>query len=438
MDQLNRRDFLKFSLAPLAAESLFAQRMRGLPDLKIEDVKVITTGVNDVHEWVILKIITDEPGLYGIGSATNVLYTHAIVAAIEKHLKPFWLGKGVNRIEDLWHATNFRGYWRNSTVHNNILAALDMALWDIKAKRAGMPLYELLGGKVRDGVAVYVHADGQNEYEAEQSVGMYIQKGFQYIRVQLGGYGGGGTISEGQGNRPEGGRKGPAFDEDLYVETIPHLFERLRSRFGYEVKFLHDVHERLTPTAAVVLAKRLEPYRLFFLEDPLPPEYMEWLENIRQACVTPIAMGELFTHPHEWTPLITRRLIDFIRCRVSQVGGVTPARKIANLCENFGVRTAWQQGGDNDPVNIIATWHLELTTPNFGIHEEHHYLNDLAFEIFPGMPIVKAGYLYGNDQPGLGVDMNEELAAKFPIRPKDNPNFWTSPTYALDGTIIRP
>ena len=432
---MHRRDFLR-TLAMLPAAELYAQRTRGLPPLRIEQVKVIATSAGGRYQWVFLKILTNEPGLYGLGSASNVNSAFAVIAALEKHFGPWWTGKSADRIEDLWQLTNVRGYWRNSAVHNNVLSALDVALWDIKGKRAGMPLYQLLGGKVRDAVPLYAHADGRDFREVEDNVRKFVAQGFRHVRAQMGGYGGGGFIAPGQGSRPQEGFSGPAFDEDQYAHTITRLFEHLRSKLGEEVKLLHDVHEHLTPTKALEFAKRMEPYRLFFLEDLLPPEQIAWFRLVRQTCTTPLAMGELFTHPLEWQPLIAERLIDFVRCRLSQTGGITAARKTATLCEAFGVRTAFQEGGDNDPVNQLASYHVDLTTPSFGIQEENHF-PPLVHEMLPGTAQIKGGYLYGSDAPGLGIDIREDLAAKWPLEPPPPRDNWTT-VRAIDGSLVKP
>ncbi|MBI3666084.1 MAG: hypothetical protein HY236_07645 [Acidobacteria bacterium] len=421
---------------PAAAAQQYLARARGLPPLTIREVKAIPTSAGGSYQWVFLKIITSEPGLYGLGSASNVNQAFSVTAAIEKHLGPFWMGKNPDRIEDLWQSTHVRSYWRNSTIQNNVLSALDMALWDIKGKRAGMPVYELLGGKARDAVALYAHADGRDMEEVEQNVRKFMEEGYRHVRAQMGGYGGGGMIPAGRGSRPTGGYAGPAFDEEQYVDAIPKLFERLRVKLGNDVKLLHDVHEHLTPTMAVELAKRMEPYRMFFVEDILPPEQIAYFRQIRQVTTTPMAMGELFTHPHEWNPLIAERLIDFIRCRVSQIGGITTAKKIAALCEAFGVRTAWQEGGDNDPVNQLAAYHVDLSIPCFGIQEENHF-PPLVYEMLPGTAQLKGGYLYGNDAPGLGIDINEAMAAKHPLQPLPGGDNWTT-VRTVDGSLVKP
>jgi mannonate dehydratase len=429
-----RRDFTRTAL--LFAAERYARAARGLAPLKITGVKVIPTSAGHNYQWVFLKILTSEPGLYGIGSASNINQAPAVVKAIEEQYAPFWTGKNADRIEDLWQSTNVRAYWRNSTVQNNALSALDMALWDIKGKRAGMPVYELLGGQVRDAVPVYAHADGRDRDQVVENVRKYMEEGYRHVRAQMGGYGGGGMIAAGKGSRPENGFNGAAFDEDVYINEIPRLFDYIRSKLGSEVKLLHDVHEHLTPTGAVELAKRMEPYRMFFVEDILPPEQIDWFRRIKQVCTTPMAMGELFTSPREYVPLISERVIDFVRCRVSQIGGITVARKVAALCEDFGVRTAWQEGGDNDPVNQIAAYHVDLTIPSFGIQEENHFAANVH-DLLPGCLNIRGGYLYGNGAPGLGIDLNEEALLKMPLKPVAPGDSWTT-VRGVDGSLVRP
>ncbi|HLJ13296.1 MAG TPA: enolase C-terminal domain-like protein [Bryobacteraceae bacterium] len=429
-----RRDFAKAAM--LFATESYARAARGLPELKITEVKAIPTSAGHNYQWVFLKVMTSEPGLYGIGSASNLSEGPAVVAAIEKEYAPFWIGKNPARIEDLWQSTNVRAYWRNSTIQNNVLSALDMALWDIQGKRTNLPVYALLGGKVRDAVPLYAHADGRDPDQVAENVRKYMDQGFRYVRAQMGGYGGGGFIPAGTGSRPETGFSGPAFDEDLYIEVIPKLFEHLRVKLGTEVKLLHDVHEHVTATGAVEFAKRMEPYHMFFVEDILPPEQIDWFRRIKQVCTTPMAMGELFTSPREYMPLISERVIDFIRTRVSQVGGITAAKKIGVVCEEFGVRTAFQEGGDNDPVNQLAAYHVDLANPSFGIQEENHF-PPAVHDLLPGTAELRGGYLYGNGEPGLGIDIKEEAALKYPPKPVPLGDSWTT-VRGMDGSLVKP
>ena len=398
-------------------------------DVTIVDVRAILTQPGK-SRLVVVKVETSEPGLYGLGCATFTQRVFAVEAAIERHLKPFLLGRNVDRIEEIWQMSMVHGYWRNGPVLNNAIAGVDMALWDIKGKRAGMPVHDLLGGKVREAAAVYVHADGQDPKEVEDSARRYVEDGHHHIRVQMGGYGG---VTSSRA-RPTGSPAGNYFDPREYARRTLEMIDHLRRQLGDEIELLHDVHERLAPIHAVQFAKDVEQYRLFFLEDLLAPEDLGWFETVRQQAATPLAMGELFNNPHEWQGLITERLIDFIRIHISQVGGLTPARKIATLADMYGVRTAWHGPSDTSPVGHAANLHLDLWAPNFGI-QEWYQPTPLEYEMFPGLPEVKAGYLYPNDQPGLGIDIDLELAAQHPC--EEIVEEWTQ-TRTPDGSPARP
>jgi mannonate dehydratase len=398
--------------------------------LSIRDVRVILTMPDRSNRLVIVKVETSEPGLYGLGCATFTQRHLVVRTAVEEYLKPFLIGKDPLRIEDLWQTMWVNSYWRNGPVLNNAISGVDMALWDIKGKLAGMPLYQLFGGKCREGAAVYRHADGRDEAEVTDKVHAFIGQGYQYVRCQLGGYGG----KERPRPAPEQAQPGMYYDPKVYARSVPRLFEYVRSHVGYEVELMHDVHERLAPMEAIRLAKQLEAYQLFFLEDPFPPEQNEWFKLMRQQCTIPIGMGELFNNPQEWIPLITNRLIDFIRAHISQIGGLTPARKLALLSEAFGVRTAWHGPGDTSPVGHAANLHLDLSSHNFGVQEWSGFCEEVQ-EVFPGCPQVHNGFMYPNDKPGLGIDIDEEEAAKYPCN--DGPPSWTL-ARTSDGTAARP
>lgn len=403
---------------------------------KIKEVRCIRTRANGT--WAIVKVITDQPGLYGIGSINDHYHTETVIKAVEECIGPRLISREAGHIEDNWQTFLTSGYWRNSSILNTVLGGIDMALWDIKGKEAGMPVYQLLGGPCRSAVPCYAHAGGNDLVELEEDVRRYMEEGYQVIRCQLGPYGGGGFIEAEKAGRPKNAwHQTYAFDDEVYMENIPKMFDYLRSKLGFGPKLTHDVHEHLRPQCAVTLSKLLEPYRLYFLEDVLPPEQIAWFRLIRQQCTTPQAMGELFINPHEWVPLITERLIDFIRVRVSKAGGITPCRKIATLCECFGVQTAWQEGGDNDPVNQMAAVHLDLVSWNFGIQEENHFAPE-ELEVFPGHAVLEGGYLYANDQPGLGIDIDEEKAAKLLAGGTIIPHRYTAEDRKADGTVVRP
>lgn len=396
--------------------------------LSITNVKTILTAPDNIN-LVVVKIETSEPGLYGLGCATFTQRYLSVASAIEDYMKPFLIGKDPRRIEDIWQTAMVSSYWRNGPVLNNAVSGVDMALWDIKGKLANMPVYDLLGGKVREAAAVYRHADGRDFSELEDNVRKFMADGIRHVRCQFGGYGGRHDIKP-----PEGSLPGAYFDPDAYARSVPKMFEHIRVNVGDELELIHDIHERLTISEAVRLAKNVEPYRLFYLEDALAPEQLDGFKRIRAQCATPLAMGELFVHPMEWVPLISQGLIDFIRCHVSAIGGITPARKLAALSEAFGVRTAWHGPGDVSPIGHAANLHLNLATPNFGIQEWNQF-SERAQEVFVGTPQLRQGYAYANDKPGLGIELNEALAAKYPCR-NDLPD-WTLARLP-DGSPGRP
>jgi mannonate dehydratase len=397
--------------------------------VRIEDIKTILTQPG-YSRLVIVKVITSEPGLYGLGCATFTQRIHAVVAAIERHLKPFLIGRDVDRIEEIWQMSMVHGYWRNGPVLNNAISGVDQALWDIKGKRAGMPLYQLLGGKTREAAAVYVHADGRDPQEVEDSARQFMEQGYQYIRIQMGGYGG----QHMDKAKPRNASEGAYYDPRAYSRNMLKMIEHVRTELGEKIELLHDIHERLQPIDAVQFAKDVEPFKLYFLEDALAPEDIAWFRVIRQQTATPQAMGELFNNPHEWQRLITERLIDFVRMHISQMGGITPARNVAALANMYGVRTAWHGPSDTSPVGHAANLHLDLWAPNFGI-QEWYQPSAIDYEMFPGLPEVHEGYLYSNDQPGLGIDIDEQLAAKYPCQ--EIVEQWTQ-TRLPDGTPVRP
>ena len=399
--------------------------------ITIQDVKtylIQTSGAGT--RFIIVKIETSEPGLFGLGCATFTQRFRAVHAAIESHIKPFVIGKDATRSEELFQMMMVQGYWRNGPVLNNAISGIDQALWDIKGKLANLPVYQLLGGKCREAAAVYAHADGREPKEVVENVRKFQEQGYRYIRVQMGGYGGKAQKMV----KPDGALDGAYFDPREYTRRMLKMIDYVRQEVGEEVELLHDVHERLSPIDTVQFAKDVEPYKLFFLEDSLAPEDIEYFRMIRQLCATPIAMGELFNNPREWRLLIEERLIDFIRMHVSQMGGITPARNAAIHANIYGIRTAWHGPGDTSPVGHAANCHLDVWAPNFGIQEWCRF-DQLVYDMFPGLPVVRNGYMYPNDKPGLGIDFDEKLAAKYPCT--DSVDWWTQ-TRLPDGTPTRP
>jgi mannonate dehydratase len=408
---------------------------KGLPPLKIKNIKAIATAPQGSN-LIVVKVETTEPGLYGLGCATFTQRAFAVVTAVDKYLNELCVGKDVDNIEDAWNSVYVSSYWRNGPVLNNALSGLDQALWDIKGKRANMPVYQLLGGKSRFAVPCYTHASGPTPEAVADHVQEIMGRGFKYIRVQQGGYGAVGAA--GNESKPDfkeqnfGGESDNFMNERLYLKGVPKIFETVRKRCGEDIELLHDIHERVQPMDAINMIKQLEDYSPFFIEDPFSPENMEWFRQLRTSTSVPIAMGELFNNINEFKMPMVNQWFDYIRVHVSQIGGITPAMKIARLGEWFNIKTAWHGPGDVSPVGHAANAHMDLAVWNFGIQEAVSF-SDKMLEVFSGCPTMKDGYMYVNEVPGLGVDINEKEAAKYPIFTKSN---WQ--VRKRDGTLIRP
>jgi mannonate dehydratase len=382
--------------------------------MKIVDAKVIVCSPG--RNFVTLKITTED-GLHGIGDATLNGRELAVVAYLEEHLVPLLIGRDARRIEDMWQYLYKGAYWRRGPVTMTAISAVDCALWDIKGKALGVPVYQLLGGRSRDNVMVYGHANGVDIEDTVKAVAGYLQLGYKAVRVQSGVPGLRGVYGVGKGTMhyepAEKGRPPEHESSERYLEFAPRLFERVRREFGPEVHLLHDVHHRLTPIEAARLGKALEPHHLFWMEDPTPAELQDGFRLIRQHTTTPIAVGEVFNTIHDCEALITGQLIDFIRTAVVHAGGLSHLRKIANLAELYHVRTGAHGATDMSPVCLAASLHFDLSVHNFGIQEYMRH-TDEADRVFPHAYTFADGALHPGERPGLGVDIDETLAARYP------------------------
>ncbi|WP_308909158.1 D-mannonate dehydratase ManD [Pseudokordiimonas caeni] len=382
--------------------------------MKIIDAKVIVTCPG--RNFVTIKIMTDE-GLYGIGDATLNGRELAVASYLTDHLIPCLIGRDAGQIEDIWQFFYRGAYWRRGPVGMTAIAAIDMALWDIKAKAANMPLYQLLGGRSRTGVMVYGHANGTGIEETVAEVGRYIDMGYKAIRAQCGVPGLPSTygVSKDRMFYEPADNDLPSenmWDTAAYMAHVPKLFEELRDTYGYSHHLLHDVHHRLTPIEAGRLGKDLEPFRLFWLEDAVTAELQEGFRLIRQHTTTPLAVGEVFSSIHDCHQLISEQLIDYIRTTIVHGGGITSLRRIAHLAELYHVKTGFHGATDLSPITMGAALHFDTWVPNFGIQEYMRHTPETD-EVFPHDYEFRDGYLYVGDTPGHGVDINEELAAKY-------------------------
>jgi mannonate dehydratase len=385
--------------------------------MKITNARVIVTCPG--RNFVTLKIETDE-GLYGIGDATLNGRELAVVSYLEDHVVPCLIVRDAHQVEDIWQYLSRGAYWRRGPVTMSAIAAVDTALWDIKAKAANLPLYQLLGGRSRDGVMVYGHANGGDIAETVDEVAKYVDLGYKAIRAQSGIPG----LDSTYGVAKEKMYYEPAdadlpteniWSTDKYLNHVPKLFETLRDKFGEDIRLLHDVHHRLTPIEAGRLGKSLEPYKLFWMEDPTPAENQEAFRLIRQHTTTPIAVGEIFNSVFDCHTLIQEQLIDFIRTTVVHAGGITQLRRIADLAALYQIRTGCHGATDLSPVCMGTALHFDTWVPNFGVQEYMRHTEETD-AVFPHTYHFKDGYLHVGEEPGHGVDIDEELAAKYPYQ----------------------
>ena len=385
--------------------------------MKITEARVVITSPG--RNFVSLKICTDE-GLYGVGDATLNGRELAVSAYLKDHIVPLLVGRDPHQIEDIWQFLYRGAYWRKGPVTMTAISAVDIALWDLKAKVANMPLYQLLGGKSRSGVMVYGHANGDSIEETVEEVGKYLDAGYHAVRAQTGIPG----LKSTYGVSKDKMFYEPA-DSDLptenewsttkYLDNLPKLFEKIRTVYGNEPHLLHDVHHRLTPIEAASLGKDLESFRLFWLEDAVPAENQAGYRILRQNTVTPLAVGEIFNTIWDCKQLIEEQLIDYIRTTVVHAGGLTHLRRIADFASLYHVRTGCHGATDLSPICMGAALHFDLWVPNFGIQEYMRHSEETN-AVFPHSYSFQNGYMYPGEAVGHGVDINEKLAAKYPYK----------------------
>jgi mannonate dehydratase len=405
---------------------------RGMPAPRIRDIRVIQIGGGGVSDSTVIKVETDQPGLYGWGCATNTFpggRAKLVAAAAEQYLKPLLVGRATDRIEQIWQICYMSSYYKNDTVLNCAIGGVCDALWDIKGRQAGMPVYQLVGGKCREAADIYLHANLGAQDPGKQLVEnatRLTQAGCRYVLVAMFGRDGAVNTLYGQPKFDDGTI---AFDRDKDIRKILDAFTEFRKEMPANIGLGLDTHSIVDPIRGVQFAKDLEQFRLFFCEDLFSPEEAGHYAVVRQQCSTPMAIGELWNNPHEWQPLVQARQIDYIRHHVSHIGGFTAARKIANFAENFEVRFAWH-GAPNSPVGHMTNLTLALTHENFGIHEHFDY-PPVVQDIFQGRVQIKDGYAWINEKPGWGIEVDEALAAKHPIT-DEHPNEFRTP----DGAVI--
>ena len=403
--------------------------------MKITSAKLIICSPD--RNFVTLRIDTDE-GIYGLGDATLNGRELAVVSYLQDHVLPCLIGGDPFQTEDIWQYLYRGAYWRRGPVTMSAIAAVDVALWDIKGKALNTPVYNLLGGQSRQGCLVYTHANGADIAEALDSVRKHMAEGYLAVRAQAGVPGVAGSYGVPKAGKPYepaerdtvGGLPSESlWSSERYLNFAPTLFEKLRVELGPDVHLLHDVHHRLTPIEAARLGKSLEPYHLFWMEDPTPAELQAGFELIRQHTTTPIAVGEVFNSIWDAHDLIRHQLIDYIRMTIVHGGGITHAKKTADFAALYNVRTGYHGPTDVSPITMAAALHLGLAIHNFGIQEHMHH-SKLTDEVFPHNYTFNAGYMHPGNAPGLGVEINEELAAKYPYQ-----RAYLPIARKLDGTL---
>jgi len=415
------------------AQAAVEHATRGMPAPRIKDLKVIEVGGGGVHDSTIVKVTTDQAGLYGYGCATATFpggRSKLVAAAVEQYLKPLVTGRTVDRIEQIWQLCYMSSYYKNDTILNCAIGGVCDALWDIKGRQAGMPVYQLVGGKCREAADIYLHVNMGAQDPGRQLVENampLVKQGCRNLLVAMFQWDGVANNLFGQPKFDDGAA---AFDRDKATRKILAAFETFRKEMPPEIGLAVDVHSLLDSVRAVQFCKDVERFRLFYCEDLFAPEESGHYKIVRQQCTTPLAIGELWNNPHEWRPLVQERQIDYIRHHVSHIGGFTAARKIATFAENFEVKFAWH-GAPNSPVGRMTNLTLDLTHGNFGIHEHIDY-PPLVQDIFQGWAEIKNGYAWISERPGWGIEVDEALAAKHPIT-DEHPNEFRS----VDGTVIQ-
>lgn len=396
--------------------------------VRITRVRAVVTAPEGVN-LVAVVVETSEPGLVGYGCATFHQRARTVALAIEEYLDPFLRGRLVADITDIHEAMRLDPYWREGPVLNSAIAGVDIALWDIQGKRAGMPVWQLFGGRARAEVPVYVHATGDDEAGLIDAVARRVEQGYSIVRCQVGVPG-----AASYGARNVSG--GHAWSPERYLDFVPRVLQSVRETFGAGLGLIHDVHERVPAAMVPVLLKALEPVGLFFAEDVVAPEDVGWLTRIRQLSPVPIALGELFVNRAQYLPVVLDRQVDFIRCHITAIGGLSEARRLAAVCEATGVRTAWHGPRDVSPIGHAAGLAIDLSSPAFGVHE-HHEFSEAARTVFPGTPISKGGALGTWETPGLGVVLDESEARRHPPVPSAM-NWPYARVRRSDGALQRP
>ena len=378
--------------------------------MKITQVKTILTSPR--QNYLFVKIYTDS-GIYGVGDASLNGRERAVATLIDVYLAPMLIGRNPEQIEDFWQLAYRGSYWRGGNVEMSALSGIDMALWVILGKSANKPLYALLGGKVRNKVLCYSHIFLDDTENAKEKIADYVRsRQIQVIRLRVGAPAAKGTLGV---NEEQMTPFVENWDSEEELERTVEYFARVREAVGEATGIIYDLHERFSPDRAVRVIRQLEPYNPYFIEDPIAPDCVESLRYIREKTCVPLAFGELYKSRWECLPALTGKWVDYLRCDVIRVGGITEARKIAALAETYDTKMAWHGPNDVSPITHAVNWHLNISEYNFGIQEDGT-VDDLIKDVVSGGPIYQDGWLVMEDRPGIGCDIDEDAAALYPFR----------------------
>jgi galactonate dehydratase len=357
--------------------------------MKITDIRCYIVG--EVRNFFFVVVETDE-GITGIGEG-GITWREQAMAGFVEAVKPSLIGQDALRTEHLWQVMYRCGFFPPGRIGAAAISAIDIALWDIKAKALGVPVYQLLGGSVRDRVVCYPHVVGETAEELAADAKAKVADGWRFVRFNL----------------PE---RGQQLDRRVAVRDSVEHFTAVREAVGPEIEIIIDAHTRLDPVDAITLCRELEPLRPFFVEDPIRCENLGSLARLDSKIGVPIAMGEQYASKWEFREPVENEWIDYARIDLCIVGGFTEALKVAHWCETHSIYTA--PHNPLGPASTAACLHLDLATSNFGVQEVARVPGQVLNELFPVQVPFESGHLLPPTEAGLGIEFDEEAAAKFP------------------------
>ncbi len=384
--------------------------------MKITDIQTVVVNAR-MRNWIFVKVLTDQPGLWGWGEATLEWKTRGVVGSVED-LKPLLIGQDPRRIEHIWQILHRQYFWRGGIVTMSAISGIDQALWDIKGKEVGKPVCELLGGPVRDSMRLYDHLGGG------RLEGMYKTGSADDFAKLI-------ADSKARGFSAAKGMPIPIsepIESSVTLQRAAETVRAMREAVGDDFDIMLDLHARCTPAAAIQFGRLLEPYNIFWYEEPCWPEHVDALVEVSRALRFPIATGERLVGRWEFRELLEKRAVAIIQPDVSHCGGISEVRKIASMADIYAITVACHN--PQGPISTSASLHIAFATPNYLIQEI--VWNDVPwrFDVVSGGFNVKTGQVGPPTTPGLGIEVNEEEARKYPAQPEV-----LMPAYRRDGSV---